>query len=258
VSFRGGNSADSTIGAAIVGGGTGTIHTLAIENATRTGAKYRIAAASNNVLNISSQLRGATSTGSTYWIEGPGIIRLSGTNANPSSAPITVDSGTLELNKTDGVDALSTSVTLRVNAAGTVKWLAGNQIRDDVPLTLAGGTLQVNGCSETASTLQLTAGSTIDFGAGAAALVFANSSALSWGGFALAVQNWTAGSDTLRVGTDSGGLTSSQLSGISFAGYAAGAQIDSQGFVTPIPEPASAALLAGGVAWAWLRRRRAP
>jgi autotransporter-associated beta strand protein len=79
----------------------------------------------------------------------------------------------------------------------------------------------------------------IDFGDGASALVFADSSTQSWvsdGGvpIALHITNYTAGVDSLRFGTSAGGLTKAQLALIRFDGLGdLPGKIDANGFVTP-------------------------
>jgi hypothetical protein len=108
----------------------------------------------------------------------------------------------------------------------------------------------------TATTLGLTAASTIDFSAGASELDFANSSALTWSG-TLNLANWTFGVDALRFGTDATGLTAAQLADIEFNGAGLGtAQLDAFGYVV-VPEPSTALLgLLGGLGAMWAVRRR--
>ena len=75
----------------------------------------------------------------------------------------------------------------------------------------------------------------VDFGDGASALAFANSSGQAWNGTPLRIVNYTPGVDSLRFGTSSGGLTPTQLGLIQFADFAnAAGQIDANGFVTPV------------------------
>jgi hypothetical protein len=110
-----------------------------------------------------------------------------------------------------------------------------------------------------ATTLGLTAStaaSTIDYGAGASEVDFGNSSSLTWTG-TLNLLNWDPSIDKLRFGTDSSGLTSAQLADIEFNGGGLGtATLDSNGYVTAVPEPSISLVLLG--ASLLLVRRRAP
>jgi autotransporter-associated beta strand protein len=75
----------------------------------------------------------------------------------------------------------------------------------------------------------------IDFGSGASALTFADSSGEDWNGMPLLLVNYTPGVDSLRFGTSSAGLTATQLGLIRFVDFAeAPGQIDAGGFVTPV------------------------
>ncbi len=95
------------------------------------------------------------------------------------------------------------------------------------------------GFSQKLDTLQLAGSDStvlriLDFGNGASALAFADSSALDWGPFTLTITNYTMKVDSLRFGTSASGLTAQQLSQINFVEYESlPAQIDGQGFVTP-------------------------
>jgi autotransporter-associated beta strand protein len=127
-------------------------------------------------------------------------------------------------------------------------------------LTLKGGTIEATGSFvQTLGTLSLKGDATIDFGNGATTFNLADSSALDWSTFTLNIENWSEGVDSLRIGTDSNGLTSDQLAQIKFVDLGnAPAQIDANGFVTvaPIPEPSTIALgLLGGASLLVLRRR---
>jgi len=63
------------------------------------------------------------------------------------------------------------------------------------------------------------ANATLDMGTGTNAVSFANSSGQSWFGQTLTITNYLAGSDSLRFGTSSSGLTATQLALLRFAGY---------------------------------------
>jgi hypothetical protein len=110
------------------------------------------------------------------------------------------------------------------------------------------------------TTLGVAANSTIDFGAGASTLVFANSSSLAWSsGAVLNLANWSA-ADTLRLGTDDTGLTAAQLNDIEFNGSGLGtAEILANGDVVQVPAPSTLALgLLGALcALGYVRGRKA-
>lgn len=189
-----------------------------------------------------------------------GVMTLSGSASNTQFGT-TVHAGTLVLAKTGGAEAVSRG-TITVgdgSGSGLLRLDAPHQIGSTVGLTLAGGTFATGGFSETLGTLSLTGGGTLDFGSGASLLRFGDSSAQAWTG-TLSIANYTAGDDLLRFGTSASALTFEQLRSIQFEGYALGAVIDSQGNVSPIPEPATGAALAGLAALAllgWRRRRSA-
>ena len=142
---------------------------------------------------------------------------------------------------------------------GTLRLAAGERIADGSNLRLNGGTFDSGGFNETLGTLDADAASILDFGSGTSALAFADSDAQTWAG-SLIVINWTAGLDTFRVGLDGTGFDT-QLALIQFADYGnVPAQIDADGFITPllIPEPSSALLCAlGGLGLLSRFRRRA-
>src|SRR5207253_10340376 len=81
---------------------------------------------------------------------GTGTLTLAGTAAGDASMPTTVNGGTLQLGKSNGVNAVWGNVT--VNSGGTLKWLANEQIPNSATLTLnSGGTINLNGHNETVS-----------------------------------------------------------------------------------------------------------
>ncbi|OYU83618.1 MAG: hypothetical protein CFE24_10550 [Flavobacterium sp. BFFFF2] len=153
-----------------------------------------------------------TGSGSIRKI-GPGLIRFGSTSNNYTGAT-QISAGTLQLG-------------------------ASQVIPNTSAIVLNGGTLSSGlstGFSETGSTLQLTANSTIALGTGNHTLQFAASNSTTWtSSRILTITGWNGSCEgRIYIGTDSTGLTSTQLSQITFQGYSAGAQITSSGEIIPV------------------------
>jgi autotransporter-associated beta strand protein len=148
-----------------------------------------------------------------------------------------------------------TGVT-KINA-GTLALGINDTFADTSNFNLAGGTLDVGTFTDTVGTLTLSGNSAITLGSGGA-FVFADSSAISWGSNTLSISGTFLDGVSIRFGSTSGGLTSTQLSLITINGL--GASINSSGFLTTsaIPEPSTYSALAGlGIlGFAASRRRR--
>ncbi|HSH96058.1 MAG TPA: autotransporter-associated beta strand repeat-containing protein [Roseimicrobium sp.] len=203
-----------------------------------------------------TQAGGATGTHylSTIGTNAAGMVILNGTLANGAGTNVMgIDqrsSGTLVLS---GANTYTGATTV---TAGTLALGAANRIADTSALVLSGGTFATGGFSETLNTLTLSSSSTLDFGSGTSALVFADSNGLSWTG-TLTLLNFDIGTDSLSF-TSSSGLTGTQLSQLSLAGFTA-TGLDSNGVVqfSAIPEPSTYAVLAGVLALgAVITRRR--
>ncbi len=175
---------------------------------------------------------------------GAGVMALNG--ANTLSGTVTVNGGTLTLAASSG-SALGSVSSLTVNSGGTLQLGASNQINDSATTTLNGGTFNTGGLSEHVGALTLQSTSTIDLSSGASVIAFANSHSISWTG-TLNIYNWSGtpwtggGTDELFFGTDSTGLTATQLADIQFysgtgtGAYTVGALILANGEVVPVPE----------------------
>ena len=127
-----------------------------------------IAAKSGTALTISGVIS-ETSSGRTLTASGPGAVTLSGTTANTYTGLTEVAAGTLNLNKTAGVNAIGTG-GLQIDAGATATLLASNQISDTASAGV-NGTLALGTFSDTIGALNGTgsvtvgAGSTLTIGA---------------------------------------------------------------------------------------------
>lgn len=171
-------------------------------------------------------------------------------NVSLGAATRTITLGNAATNTFTGVISnISGGLTLAANANGTNGTLvlsgantysgtttinggilitgAANTIPAAATMTLGGGTLRTGataGFTQSTGTLNLTASSTITLGTGVHSLSFANSNAVPWTvGQTLTITGWQGGyngtsgtAGQIFVGTDATGLTTSQLSQITF------------------------------------------
>ena len=215
---------------------------------------HRFQAAANNTAVFSggiSSTANASTAGSVLQKTGAGTVIFSGSTANTSILPLEVVEGKLILSKTAGTAAITGNV--QVDAGAILELAASEQIANSSNLTLAGGSFAVGAATETLGTLSLTDNSILTLDGGSA--YFANSSLIDWSSFTLTIHG-SVSSTALRFGTTGLGLTQAQLARLVFADYGGAiGQIDSQGFVTAVPEPATMALLMLGLAAVVGRRR---
>lgn len=172
-------------------------------------------------------------------------------NGGGTTAITKVGSGTLILS---GANTFTGDTTI---SAGTLALGANDVLANTSAIKLNGGTLAAGTFTDTLGTLSLSANSSITLGSGGS-LIFADSSALSsaWGSYTLSIGGNFVNGSSIRFGTSSGGITTAQLGLISINGESA--TIDSNGYLSAIPEPSTWAALAGlsGLAFAAGRRRR--
>lgn len=202
--------------------GTPTLQggTLGLDNGNRLISAFSGVTATVNT-PLANKNPGAVTRVTKYK---PGTLILGG--ANTYSGETMIEGGILQLGAADRIPDSSNLI------------LGNGDTRAGDGFTDTPATFYTAGFSETLGTLRLTGPNpsvarTLDFGAGASALVFADSSAADWEGIPLTIVNYTHGVDTLRFGTSSSGLTSTQLGQIVFADFGVPAVIDAQGFVSP-------------------------
>jgi len=206
-------STTATIAGQNIGAGTGTLNTNALALSSVTTTAVSTIDSNGFTVAINNNISGA---GGFNIISSAGTGTVTFGGANTYTGATTVNSGTLALG-------------------------ASNRIADTSAMVLGGGTFATAGFSETLNTLTINTTSVIDFGSGTSALVFADSSAITWNG-TLTLSNFDVGTDSLNF-TSSTGLTGTQLSAISLSGYTA-TGLDANGFVTftAVPEPNTCAL----------------
>lgn len=245
------NTDDISARLTIPAGITGTVDT----NANPVDFNFAMPASSGDLVKTGSgtlafnAASNSNFTGGTNIASGMVIVTAGGLSGTKS---VSVAQGT--------TFALQGSSTNRVNDAAAITMGAGSS---GTPATM-----QINQFSEAMGVFSLAGNSVIDFGTvhNNAQLKLANSAAASWTG-SLSIFNWTGdpvggGADQLFFGSDAGGLTSAQLSAISFfsdagTSFLGNATFAVGGEVVPVPEPTGlVALFSGAGVLLALRRRR--
>ena len=114
--------------------------------------------------------------------------------------------------------------------AGTLTLGAAGVLPDASEVFIGNATLATGTFAETAGRLDITSAATVQLGSGAT-LDFADSSAVDWTGGTLTITGTFVSGSSLRFGTTSSGLTSTQLGQITASGYANFA-LDANGYLT--------------------------
>jgi len=258
---------DATGGQVVLGSSTVSLtRTISVGNGTQTTDLEIRGRIANSVDGTGVGSSGITKTGD-------GRLSMTGTEANTYTGATTVNGGTLELAKSSGVTSIAGSA-ITVNSGGTLLLSSSEQINNAANMEVIGGTLAISDLAgiETLGTLTLSGNSTIDLGTAVYLLKFANSSAMSWSG-SLTINGWygipnTSGTaNQIYFGNNASGLTSAQLSQISFNGFAGGAMLLTSGELVPMAVPETGTVVAAillvllvlhreirRVASVWLRR----
>ena len=211
---------------------------------------------------------------------GTGTLTLAATNTYAGTT--TISGGTL---KADAAGALGATSGIVINSGGTLLLSQSgsattDRINNSSTMTLNGGTFNTGGLSEHnlsgsmvtpgIGAVTLLSNSTIDMGNGASVLAFANSSAQAWTG-TLTILNWSGtpflggGTDQLFFGTDTLGLTATQLAHIAFYSdsgdtyLGTAAYTGENGELTAVPEPGTwlaGALVFGSIGFTQRRQMR--
>jgi hypothetical protein len=140
-------------------------------------------------------------------------LRLAGAKPNTTTGKFLVRKGRVQLEKPDGVDAISGDAIVGGQGFNDcLFWRNSNQIKDSVNITLLGAGnsgaayLHLNGCSETAASLTMTTGNTIktDAASGARGVLTVKSLTIDGvkkaaGSYTSATEKWIEGKGTVVV-----------------------------------------------------------
>lgn len=181
-----------------------------------------------NLNNLSATL-GAL-TGSRNLALGSGTVSIGNNNSSTTYSGVLsgigalakIGNGTLTLagaNNYGGTTSIS---------SGTLA-LGASNVLPNTNLTIGNATLEAATFSETLGALAVSSSAKIHLGQGAT-LTFANSSAANWSNGTLSINGIFVPGVSLRFGTNSSGLTASQLSLITSPGFTA-FTLDSNGFL---------------------------
>ncbi len=182
-----------------------------------------------NLNNLGANL-GAL-TGSRNLALGSSTVSIGNNNSSTtysgvlsgSGSLVKIGIGTLTLGGANNYDG---GTTIR---SGTLA-LGASNVLPNTNLTIDNATLDAATFSDTLGALALTSSASIQLGQ-AATLIFANSSAADWSGGTLNIIGTFVPGVSMRFGTNSSGLTASQLSLVSSPGFTSFA-LDSNGFLT--------------------------
>jgi hypothetical protein len=159
-------------------------------------------------------------TGDVVFLSGPthtgsrdAPLRLAGDRPNTTTGRFLARKGRVQLEKPDGVDAISGDVIVGGQGFNDcLFWMKSNQIKDSVNITLVGAGnngaayLHLNGCSETVASLTMTAGNVIktDAASGARGVLTVRSLTIDGvrkaaGSYTSATERWIEGKGKVVV-----------------------------------------------------------
>jgi autotransporter-associated beta strand protein len=233
-------------------GGSDTIGTITGSGGSVSLGANTLTTSANTTSTFSGTLGG---TGGGLTKSGSGTLELAGPSANTHTGTTTVSGGTLQLNKTAGVNAIAGAVS--VGSTATLLISESNQVADGAAVTLSGGTIQrgTGTVSEVFGNLNLTAASFLNYAAsGVGSLQFGTYTPSQL----LTVSNFREGS-TLVFGSNIGAAVLTNPARFSFDNaFTSNWNPGTSTFtITAIPEPSTvvAALgLAGLMLWPARRR----
>lgn len=133
-------------------GGTNAVSTLA--GSLDFGAQtHHLNIDSTSTLVASARIGGASLTKSL-----PGTFRVTGSQSNQLTT-LTLESGVLELDKTDGLEAIGGALVVgnsnQIIGGPTVRWISSNQLSDNLVIDFRSGTLDLNGKMEAIGGFQI-------------------------------------------------------------------------------------------------------
>jgi fibronectin-binding autotransporter adhesin len=197
---------------------------------------------------------------------GLGTLELTGSNSYAGSTR--VDEGKLRIGGNSGGLTATTSIHVRNS---TLELAAANVINDAADLTLENATFITGGATETLGRLTLIGDNTLDLVGLGNIIRLTESAGIAWSS-SLSIYNWNGnagggGPDQFFIGSNSNGVTGSQLSkiffvdptvnGTTYTGTFGSGILGTGEIVAVIPEPSTAALgLLASIGLIARRRRR--
>lgn len=221
---------------------------LSVNSVTANTGTVVFSAGQDDTLFFSGSLNTASAVNLTLEKTGAGTVVFSGSTSNVFGSGISINAGTLLLQKSGGATAVNTNLT--VNASAELQLGAADQIANTSSLTLAGGALAASGFSDTLGSLVINGtGSGIDFGSGASILSFASGAYTSG---SLTIYGWSESVDSWRFASDPTAFVNALGSNLVFDGFGSGGTVVDLGGgaweVVAVPEPGTRALLLAGSA----------